>query len=350
MAHLNAATLINAERSDCSLRLLENFPSLTITVRQDTSGRDLVASTYSATGMSAAARNLNPLANFRHMRQPGYLRPPHTALKPLPLRTAIMNGYESLTRHNGQIQVTPGLRELIKECAPELHESILPATVQHITPLSLATRLSMVCAGLHCDDLVETRPVTTSLTVAFTTKVLILAVDPDEAKLAVNARGADHLLTVDGASTILTNFGYDIRGNVRRDAPQALSPSDLPDCYPVLWLGAVAGLIAVQLETDLDQLGMNLTEQKTLTAHPPAVDAFMRKLQSFALLSSRLFHLCVAHALEPFRDMAALLRVWQAPTLVQIPEVSLAIKGPSIEVQGNGTQLFQVRAAPIGGM
>nr|AAF91477.1 nonstructural protein NS38 [Grass carp hemorrhagic virus] len=352
MAHTGTATLINAERTDRTLRLLETFPSLTITIRQDTSGRDLVSSVYSATGMSAAARNLNPIANVKNMRQPGYVKPAHTATNTVPLRVATSTGLELPTAHLAQMPVDQALRDAVAAAVPAHAARVLPPNVDRVTPLTLASRVAMVCAGLDCDDIHEIAPAPTAMALAFTTKVLLIhvVVDGTGASIAVNPGAARDLLKADQLGNVITNYGYDVRGTVRRYTAAALAPSELPDTYPIEWLGLICGLIATQIELDLDMLAMNQTEQKLIAPHVQAVDPFINRLQSYATLSSRLMHLCVTHAQRPFRDFPELLRHWQKPELTPAIPVNIALKGAALEVSGNGAELFRVRALPIGGM
>ncbi|BCG62306.1 NS2 [Hirame aquareovirus] len=346
-----SANLINQERTDRVSRLLEEYPTLMITVRQDVAGRGLIATTYSASGLNGALRLLNPLAAFKNMHAPNYVRPDPDAARPPPIRTLIGAGLDSTMDHNKQIPVTQMMRDLVLNVCADHAEDVLPTGTTRIAPLALASRVCMFVAGLHPITCKPVPASATALAIAFTSRVLGIFVDVDNSCVSMARESAERALSsVDNLQAVITNYGYDVRGNVRRDGPTCLSPNDLAEEYSISWIGLVVFLIARQVELDLDAVGLATADRATMAPHAAALEFLIRKLQWLSPFSSRLNHLVSANAQSPFRTFDDLVRVWQKPNSVTLPDRTIKLNGPALEVIANGALMYKIGATMVGGM
>ncbi|QBC40938.1 NS38 [Marbled eel reovirus] len=344
------ANLIRAENTSRVVRLLETYPSLSTTVRQDTADLGLIRTNYSASGLAAVSRLLNPLSAFKNARTPGYTRHVIDPTRPSPMRSLISAGLEPEGRHSCQIQVTPSLRQHIERTCGDRADDVLPPTTQYVTPVILASRVAMLHAGLNPADFSEIPPNPTALSIAFTTRALVYSVDVARACHGIHNGSALELLNSAGAlDCMVVNYGFNLRPGMTRDGPGALSPAEFQsDTYPVDWIHLIFLLGVVQVETDIEQLAMSASDKQLVESHPEMVEPLMRRLQTFAPFSVPISRLCVQHAREPFRTLGAALRIWQRPALVVMPTITLNANGSSLEVIGDGTLLFKIGASLVG--
>ncbi|AHJ14808.1 NS2 [Green River chinook virus] len=345
-----SATLITQERTERVSRLLELYPTLTVTLRQDTAQRGTIESNYSSSGLNGALRSLNPLAATHNFHAIGYVRPDPEAARAPPLRTLLSAGLDTALNHSCQCDVTPALRDFVKAACPLWFDDILPTSMARIAPLALASRISMAAAGINPVDLSLQHPSPTSTVVAFTSKVLGIFVDLTQKCVSVSSVPAARLIeSVDSISAVITNYGYEMRGQVRRDGPTCLSPNDLADRYDMAWISAIVLLIAYQAELDLSAVALAPSDRLAMATHTAAVDVLVRRLQRLSPFSSRIMHLCVAHATNPFRNFDDLVMMWQKPDRFPLPPLTIQLSGSALEVVANGGQLFRIGAVMVGG-
>ncbi|AQU42734.1 NS2 [Fall chinook aquareovirus] len=347
-APATSTNLIGQERTDRVSKVLEDYPTLMVTIRQDTAARGHIQSNYSPSGLNGAIRFLNPMAAFKSMHVPSYKRPDPEAPK-IGLRTLISAGLDSTFNHNKQLDITPNLRAMIVEACPLWHKEVLPDSITNIAPLSLAARIGIAASGINPADLTLQAPSPTSMAVAFTSKVLGIYVDVAAGRLGVPTRSARASLeTPQAHAAIITNYGYDVRGNVRNDAPTCVSPNDLHGGYDIDWLGMMILLMTCQVELDLDAVSLSQADRKVMEVHPPAMEFLMKKLQWFAPFSSRIMHLCAANSTTVFRAFDDMVLMWQKPDRYQMPQIQIKISGSFLEVSADGAEMFRVTASKVG--
>ncbi|QBX90061.1 NS protein [Atlantic halibut reovirus] len=345
-----SANLITQERTERVSRLLEPYPTLTITLRQDTASRGSIESIYSSSGLNGALRSLNPLAATKSFHCVGYVRPDPEAARPPPLRALIASGQDSVLNHNSQCDIDSSMRAFIREACPLWADDVLPADLERIAPASLAARISLAAAGIKPTNLELSHPSPTTSVIAFTSRVLGVFADVDTSSISYSTVPAKGLIaSPDMLGSIITNYGYETRGQMRRDAPTCISPNDLPESYDIAWLSAIVVLIAYQTEIDLSAFALNPTDRTSMASHTASIEVLMRRFQWLSPFSSKLMHLCVAHATNPFRSFEEMILMWQKPSKFTMPLISIKMSGSALEVIANEAQLFRIGAVMVGG-
>ncbi|ADZ31985.1 NS38 [Scophthalmus maximus reovirus] len=345
-----SAKLITQENTERVTRLLENYPTLSLTLRQDTSNRGAIESNYSASGPAGSLRLLNPIAVNKNPHQPGYSRPDPEATRPPPLRTLINAGLDAALQHGSQCPVDQALRVFIEKACPHWHAEVLPNDWTRVCPLTLASRISLAAAGFDPNTLDLQAPSSTSMVIAYTSKVLGLCADLANSSLGYfQTSAADAIRNPDSLAVVITQYGYETKGFQRQDAPTCISPNDLDPKYDIAWLSAIVILIAYQLELDLTAASLSTTDVNSMSTHSTAVETLMFKMKWLAPFSSRIMHLCAANAANPFRSFSEMFLMWQKPTKYVLPNITMKLSGRFLEVIADGSELFSVSSSRVGG-
>ncbi|AJD09455.1 NS38 [Micropterus salmoides reovirus] len=345
-----SAKLITQENTERVTRLLENYPTLGLTLRQDTSSRGAIESNYSASGLAGALRLLNPVAVNKNPHQPGYTRPDPEAARPPPLRTLINAGLDSALQHNSQCNVDGALRAFIAKACPSWSDDILPADWNRVSPLTLASRISLAAAGFNPKTMDLQPPSPTSMVIAYTSKVLGLCADMAQNCLGyMQTSAADAIRDPASLEWIITQYGYETKGFQRQDAPTCISPNDLDSKYDISWLAAIVLLVTYQLELDLTAASLSPADVNSMATHNSAVETLMFKMKWLAPFSSRIMHLCAANAANPFRSFSEMFLMWQKPTKYVLPNITMKLSGRFLEVIADGAELFSVSSSRVGG-
>ncbi|ANN11955.1 putative non-structural protein 38 [Etheostoma fonticola aquareovirus] len=346
-----SAKLITQENTERVTRLLENYPTLSLTLRQDTSSRGAIESNYSASGLASSLRLLNPIAVNKNPHQPGYVRPDPEATRPPPLRTLINAGLDTVLQHGSQCNVDQALRTFIETACPSWHADVLPQDWARVCPLTLASRISLAASGFNPNTLDLQAPSSTSMVIAYTSKVLGLCADMVNSTLGyLPTSAADAIRDPACLSVIITQYGYETKGFQRQDGPTCISPNDLDAKYDIAWLSAIVILVAYQVELDLTAASLSTTDVNSMATHNSAVETLMFKMKWLAPFSSRIMHLCAANAASPFRSFSEMFLMWQKPTKYVLPNITMRLSGRYLEVIANGAELFSVSSSRVGGI
>ncbi|YP_398636.1 putative non-structural protein NS2 [Chum salmon reovirus CS] len=345
-----SAKLVTQENTERVTRLLENYPTLSLTLRQDTSSRGAIESNYSASGLAGSLRLLNPIAVNKNPHQPTYSRPDPEAARPPPLRTLINAGLDAALQHNSQCTVDAALHAFIKKACPMWHKDVLPDDWTRVCPLTLASRISLAASGFNPRSLDLQPPSATSMVIAYTSKVLGLYADLTQGVLGyLPTSAADAIKDPESLSLIITQYGYETKGFQRQDGPTCISPNDLESKYDISWLAAIVLLVAYQLELDLTAASLSPADVNSMSAHNSAVETLMFKMKWLSPFSSRIMHLCAANAASPFRSFSEMFLMWQKPTKYVLPTITMKLSGRFLEIIADGAELFSVSSSRVGG-